>query len=168
MNERESWTTEKAEVGSAFKKKWVTAPPPTQKCYLSIVTARENMNPDFESKSGGKTRFWDKEHREHVAPHGALGGTYPKISEAVGLFREAHLVKQTEDTEPPLGSEVPCQGEILLDTTKTESTNVRKVLDFAKDAESAGTYKKCVQSWSLEVCFPFTKAVDVNLLINSH
>lgn len=77
---------------SCFKKnEW--SPPP--KVLFSSLTAGENINPDFESKSGGKTRFWDKEHSGHGAPHWTPGETYPKISEAVGLFREAHLVKQT-------------------------------------------------------------------------
>lgn len=50
MNEREILATKKAEVGPALKNKWVT-----KTSSLSILTAGENINQDFESKSGGKT-----------------------------------------------------------------------------------------------------------------
>lgn len=67
-----------------LKKKKKKLPPSHQKSSRSILTAGENINPDSESKRGGKTRFWEKEHSGRGAPHWAPAETYPKISEPVG------------------------------------------------------------------------------------
>lgn len=97
MNESESSTTEKAEVGTALKQKWVT-----KKSTLSILTAGENVSQDFASKSGGKTRYWDKKHSGPGASHWAPHGTYLKVSESLDLSSKDHLMKQTYEMERPL------------------------------------------------------------------